>query len=282
MVVTDPGSPLEATAREMGAHVVLADPDVGGRYSALTAFGLVPARWPGSTWPSCSTRPRSFHRSLGSDADNPALALGAALGAAAPAGRDKVALVADGTGIVGLGDWAEQLHRRVDRQGGPRHPAGRGRDARPPRRHRRRRAHRDRRRLAAARRGAGRRRRPARGGQRPARRAVPGLGVRHRDRRPGARHQPVRPAQRRPSPRRTPTRSSTAGLPAEAPSFTEGAIEVYGGAGVRRWPDGARAGCSAAIGDDGYLAVMAYLDRFGDARRRAGAAAAGRARPAGR
>ena len=41
--------------------------------------------------------------------DNPALALGAALGAAALAGRDKVALVDDGTGIVGLGDWAEQL-----------------------------------------------------------------------------------------------------------------------------------------------------------------------------
>src|SRR6185369_4975822 len=43
VIVTDPGSPLEMTARDMQAHLVLADPDVGGRYSALTAFGLVPS-----------------------------------------------------------------------------------------------------------------------------------------------------------------------------------------------------------------------------------------------
>src|SRR5262249_34764784 len=42
VIVTDPGSALEGLARELGAHVVLADPEVGGRYSALTAFGLVP------------------------------------------------------------------------------------------------------------------------------------------------------------------------------------------------------------------------------------------------
>jgi len=51
-----------------------------------------------------------FAKSLGrEDGDNPALALGTALGAAAKAGRDKVSLVDDGTGIRGLGDWAEQL-----------------------------------------------------------------------------------------------------------------------------------------------------------------------------
>ena len=43
VMVTDPGSALEATARQMGAHLVLADPDVGGRYSALSMFGIVPA-----------------------------------------------------------------------------------------------------------------------------------------------------------------------------------------------------------------------------------------------
>ncbi len=43
VVVTDPGSPLEKSAREAGYRVFLADPEVGGRYSALTAFGLVPA-----------------------------------------------------------------------------------------------------------------------------------------------------------------------------------------------------------------------------------------------
>ena len=43
VVVTDPGSPLEEESRAAGYRVVTADPDVGGRYSALTAFGLVPA-----------------------------------------------------------------------------------------------------------------------------------------------------------------------------------------------------------------------------------------------
>src|SRR6201999_165894 len=43
VVVTDPGSPLQGTAEDAGYQVFLADPDVGGRYSALTAFGLVPA-----------------------------------------------------------------------------------------------------------------------------------------------------------------------------------------------------------------------------------------------
>ena len=42
VVVTDPGSPLHKTATEAGYRVFLADPNVGGRYSALSAFGLVP------------------------------------------------------------------------------------------------------------------------------------------------------------------------------------------------------------------------------------------------
>jgi glucose-6-phosphate isomerase len=109
VVVTDPGSPFEATAREMGAHVVLADPEVGGRYSALTAFGLVPSALAGVDIAELLDQAEEFHASLSAGTDNPALALGAALGAAALSGRDKVALISDGTGIVGLGDWAEQL-----------------------------------------------------------------------------------------------------------------------------------------------------------------------------
>ncbi|HWH01446.1 MAG TPA: glucose-6-phosphate isomerase, partial [Pilimelia sp.] len=109
VVVTDPGSPLEATAREMGACVLTADPEVGGRYSALTAFGLVPAALAGVDVVELLDQAEALAESLGREADNPALALGAALGAAATSGRDKVALVDDGTGIVGLGDWAEQL-----------------------------------------------------------------------------------------------------------------------------------------------------------------------------
>jgi len=109
VVVTDPGSPLSATAREMGAHVVLADPEVGGRYSALTAFGLVPSALAGVNVAELLDQAEEFHRSLTQTSENPALSLGAALGAAALSGRDKVALISDGTGIVGLGDWAEQL-----------------------------------------------------------------------------------------------------------------------------------------------------------------------------
>src|SRR5690606_4411199 len=110
VVVTDPGSPLEAAARDAGMPVVLADPDVGGRYSALTAFGLVPAYLAGVKVAELLDQAEEFARSIGAGAaGNPALALGAALGAAARAGRDKLALVDDGTGITGLGDWIEQL-----------------------------------------------------------------------------------------------------------------------------------------------------------------------------
>jgi hypothetical protein len=109
VIVTDPGSPLEAVAREMGAALFLADPDVGGRYSALTAFGLVPTALAGVDVAELLDQAEALFATLSDDKDNPSLALGAALGAAAIGGRDKVALVDDGTGITGLGDWAEQL-----------------------------------------------------------------------------------------------------------------------------------------------------------------------------
>jgi glucose-6-phosphate isomerase len=110
VVVTDPGSPLEAIAREMGAALFLADPDVGGRYSALTAFGLVPTALAGVDVAELLDQAEALFSALGESKDNPGLALGVALGAAAVhESRDKVALVDDGTGITGLGDWAEQL-----------------------------------------------------------------------------------------------------------------------------------------------------------------------------
>jgi glucose-6-phosphate isomerase len=112
VIVTDPGSPLEATARQMGAAVVLADPNVGGRYSALTAFGLVPSALAGIDVAELLDQADALYSTLDEEKDNPALALGAALGAAATATtdrRDKLSLVDDGTGITGLGDWAEQL-----------------------------------------------------------------------------------------------------------------------------------------------------------------------------
>ncbi len=108
VVVTDPGSPLEQTARQMGAReVFLADPHVGGRYSALTAFGLVPSALAGADVGDLLDQADALAPSLGGD--NPALRLGAALGAAARGGRDKLVLADDGTGITGIGDWIEQL-----------------------------------------------------------------------------------------------------------------------------------------------------------------------------
>jgi glucose-6-phosphate isomerase len=115
VIVTDPGSPLERAGRELAAAVVLADPYVGGRYSALTAFGLVPAALAGADVVDLLDQADALAAHLPGDTGNPGLALGAALAAAGgPAGgdagrRDKLALASDGTGLVGLGDWAEQL-----------------------------------------------------------------------------------------------------------------------------------------------------------------------------
>lgn len=113
VIVTDPGSPLADLGEQMGAVVIHADPNVGGRYSALTAFGLVPAALAGVDVAELLDQAEALAPSLASPTDNPALALGAALGAAARGvggpPRDKVALVDDGTGVTGLGDWAEQL-----------------------------------------------------------------------------------------------------------------------------------------------------------------------------
>ena len=109
VVVTDPGSPLERTARDAGYRVFLADPNVGGRYSALTAFGLVPSGLAGVPVGELLDQAAGLLPSLGQDADNPALALGAALGGFGAAGHDKVVLADAGSGIVGFPDWAEQL-----------------------------------------------------------------------------------------------------------------------------------------------------------------------------
>jgi glucose-6-phosphate isomerase len=109
VVVTDPGSPLEATARDAGYRVFLADPNVGGRYSALTAFGLVPSGLAGVPVGDLLDQAAALAPSLAADDDNPSLALGAALGGFGAAGHDKVVIADAGSGIVGFADWAEQL-----------------------------------------------------------------------------------------------------------------------------------------------------------------------------
>ena len=110
VVVTDPGSPLEKTARDAAYRVFLADPDVGGRYSALTAFGLVPAGLAGVPIGELLDQAAAVEESLGADGDgNPGLVLGAALGGYGNAGHDKVVIADAGSGIEGFGNWAEQL-----------------------------------------------------------------------------------------------------------------------------------------------------------------------------
>ena len=110
VVVTDPGSPLEKSAREAGYRVFLADPEVGGRYSALTAFGLVPAGLAGANVAELLDQAEAIRPTLEADSvDNPGLRLGALLGVANLAGADKLALTNVGAPYVGFGDWVEQL-----------------------------------------------------------------------------------------------------------------------------------------------------------------------------
>ncbi len=109
VIVTDPGSPLDSMARERGFHVVNADPHVGGRYSALTAFGLVPSGLAGADIGALLDDADAVADLLAADDEaNPGLRLGAAIAGTAPL-RDKLVLVDDGSGMVGFADWAEQL-----------------------------------------------------------------------------------------------------------------------------------------------------------------------------
>jgi glucose-6-phosphate isomerase len=109
VVVTDPGSPLAELAEKEGYRRVFeADPHVGGRYSALTAFGLVPSGLAGVDVSDLLDEADVVADELATDShDNPALRLGAWLGASP--GRDKAVLADDGTPIEGFPDWAEQL-----------------------------------------------------------------------------------------------------------------------------------------------------------------------------
>jgi glucose-6-phosphate isomerase len=109
VVVTDPGSPLDVSARADGYTVFNADPNVGGRYSALTAFGLVPSGLAGVDIDALlrEAEVESLQLAL-DDKKNPGLELGAAIAGTEPL-KNKLGIVADGTHIVGFADWAEQL-----------------------------------------------------------------------------------------------------------------------------------------------------------------------------
>jgi glucose-6-phosphate isomerase len=114
IAVTDPGSGLEALAHEHGFLKTFAgDPDIGGRYSALSAFGIVPAALMGiGVRALLEGAAGAWKTPLADDAgnasDNAGVWLGAALSALARAGRDKLTFVISET-LPGLGLWLEQL-----------------------------------------------------------------------------------------------------------------------------------------------------------------------------
>jgi transaldolase / glucose-6-phosphate isomerase len=112
VAITDPGSSLEKTAMAEGfCRIVFGEPSIGGRYSVLSPFGLVPAAAAGIDVGAFVNAARTMMHACGPDAppaDNPGVALGIALGAASSAGRDKVTIFAS-TRLASFGAWAEQL-----------------------------------------------------------------------------------------------------------------------------------------------------------------------------
>jgi transaldolase/glucose-6-phosphate isomerase len=112
IAVTDPGSSLEKVAARQGfARTFHGEPTIGGRYSVLSPFGLVPAAAAGIDVRSLIGHALSMVRSCGADVpphENPGVQLGLAMGAAGLEGRDKVTILSSPK-IADFGAWAEQL-----------------------------------------------------------------------------------------------------------------------------------------------------------------------------
>jgi transaldolase/glucose-6-phosphate isomerase len=105
--ITDPGSQLEALARERGFRAVFSgEPSIGGRYSALSPFGIVPAVLMGADAAQLLERAQEMREACRSGEGNPGYELGSRFGAGWQEGRDKIC-IADTPGGFGL--WAEQL-----------------------------------------------------------------------------------------------------------------------------------------------------------------------------
>ncbi len=112
IAITDPGSKMQQVAEsDHFLHIFFGRPSIGGRYSALSNFGMVPAAVMGLDTRKFLSRSAEMVRACGPSAaveDNPAAVLGIILGAAANAGRDKVTIITS-PGISDLGAWLEQL-----------------------------------------------------------------------------------------------------------------------------------------------------------------------------
>jgi transaldolase/glucose-6-phosphate isomerase len=112
IAVTDPGTSLAATAQERGfRHLFQNPPDIGGRYSALSMFGLVPAAVIGIDIDLLLHRAADMRRNCASGVPgdlNCGLALGSVMGALHDTGRDKVTILAPRS-VEAFSLWAEQL-----------------------------------------------------------------------------------------------------------------------------------------------------------------------------
>jgi transaldolase/glucose-6-phosphate isomerase len=112
IAITDPGSQLQKIAeRDKFRHVAYGIPSIGGRYSVLSDFGLVPAAAMGLDVGRLLDETQKMVRSCAANvppADNPGIVLGTVLGVLAKSGRDKVTIVAS-AGIADFGAWLEQL-----------------------------------------------------------------------------------------------------------------------------------------------------------------------------
>ncbi|MGE5271810.1 MAG: bifunctional transaldolase/phosoglucose isomerase [Thiohalocapsa sp.] len=112
VAITDPGSSVEKAARGEGfGRVFHGETTIGGRYSVLSDFGMVPAAALGIDCGAFLERAAEMVRSCAASAppvENPGVILGAILGVAAHQGRDKLTVVAS-PGVAALGAWLEQL-----------------------------------------------------------------------------------------------------------------------------------------------------------------------------
>jgi transaldolase/glucose-6-phosphate isomerase len=112
LAITDPGSKMQQVAEaDRFRHVYFGRPSIGGRYSALSHFGMVPAAVIGVDTKKFLDRAQEMVRACGPSApieENPGAVLGVILGAAATTGRDKVTIITS-PDISDLGAWLEQL-----------------------------------------------------------------------------------------------------------------------------------------------------------------------------
>lgn len=121
IAITDPGSKMQQVAeQDKFLHVFFGRPSIGGRYSALSNFGMVPAAAIGLDTKQFLSRAAEMVRACGPSVpieENTGAMLGIILGTAANAGRDKLTLVTS-PGISDLGAWLEQLLAESTGKGG--------------------------------------------------------------------------------------------------------------------------------------------------------------------